>query len=81
MVVLVCCDRPLTSVTGCWKWCITTMSQADFSPRCRENLAGQQPARLADWRLDHNLRTACKADVPQLCSDALQAKEPQVQCA
>jgi Cysteine rich repeat len=55
--------------------------QADFSPRCRDNLAGQQPARLADWRLDHNLRTACKGDVPQLCSDALQAKEPQVQSA
>ena len=57
--------------------CLTT-SQADFSPRCRENLAGQQPARLADWRLDHNLRTACKADVPQHCSDELRAKEPQV---
>jgi Cysteine rich repeat len=55
--------------------------QADFSPRCRDNLAGQQPARLADWRLDHNLRTACKGDVPRLCSEALQAKEPQVQRA
>lgn len=52
--------------------------QADFSERCRSNLAGQQPSRLANWRLDHNLRSACEEEVPQICADQLEVRSPQV---
>ena len=37
--------------------------QADYSPDCVTQLANQQQRRVKDWRLDYELRQACKADV------------------
>ena len=38
---------------------------ADFSGACREHLARGQLRRVKDWRLDYDLRQACKEDVPK----------------
>jgi len=38
---------------------------ADFSGACREQLARGQARRVKDWRLDYDLRMACKEDVPK----------------
>ncbi|KAK9821811.1 hypothetical protein WJX81_008502 [Elliptochloris bilobata] len=43
---------------------------ADLSGACREHLARGQLRRVRDWRLDYDLRLACKDDVPKVCAAA-----------
>ena len=38
---------------------------ADYGAACRDQLAAQQERRARDWRLDYDLRVACKDDVPK----------------
>ncbi len=38
----------------------------DYSAGCKEQLAAQQSKRVRDWRLDYDLRQACKEDVPKV---------------
>ena len=44
--------------------------QADYSPDCVQQLSNQQQRRVKDWRLDYELRQACKADVATVCPPA-----------
>ena len=45
------------------------IESADYSARCRDQLSTQQARRVTDWRLDYDLRQACKDDVPKVgCS-------------
>ena len=51
-----------------WACCADRLPhvQADYSPDCVQQLASQQLRRVKDWRLDFELRQACKADVAQV---------------
>ena len=40
----------------------------DYRPGCRDQLSAQQARRVSDWRLDYDLRQACKDDVPKVSS-------------
>ena len=55
----------------CSTACCRRPGYADFSGACRDQLARGQARRVRDWRLDYDLRLACKDDVPrvrpQLC--------------
>ena len=42
------------------------IESADYSAACREQLGAQQERRVRDWRLDYDLRTACRNDVPKV---------------
>ena len=37
--------------------------QGDFSQECAAQMSNQQMRRVKDWRLDYDLRMACKGDV------------------
>ncbi len=43
------------------------IESADYRPACRDQLSAQQARRISDWRLDYDLRQACKDDVPKVC--------------
>ena len=47
------------------------IESADYSAACREQLGAQQERRVRDWRLDYDLRTACRNDVPKVTFFAL----------
>ncbi len=38
----------------------------DYRQGCRDQLSAQQARRVSDWRLDYDLRQACKDDVPKV---------------
>ena len=42
------------------------IESADYRPGCRDQLSSQQQRRIQDWRLDYDLRQACKDDVPKV---------------
>lgn len=44
--------------------------QVRFSPKCRSNISVQQRRRMADWRLDFNLRKNCAGNVKEFCNDS-----------
>ncbi|CAK0736969.1 hypothetical protein CVIRNUC_000833 [Coccomyxa viridis] len=46
------------------------IESADYRPGCRDQLSSQQQRRIQDWRLDYDLRQACKDDVPKVCTGA-----------
>ena len=50
--------------------------QADYSPDCVQQLSNQQQRRIKDWRLDYELRQACKADVATVRPPAWLSAEP-----
>ena len=37
--------------------------QVEFTPACKKELTAQEERRVKDWRLDYDLRLACKEDV------------------
>ncbi len=45
---------------------LSHIESADYSTGCRDQLAAQQARRVKDWRLDYDLRQACKDDVPKV---------------
>lgn len=45
---------------------LSHIESADYSTGCRDQLAAQQVRRVSDWRLDYDLRQACKEDVPKV---------------
>lgn len=45
---------------------LSHIEAADYSTGCRDQLAAQQARRVKDWRLDYDLRQACKEDVPKV---------------
>ena len=45
---------------------LSAAGYADFSGACRDQLARGQARRVRDWRLDYDLRLACKDDVPRV---------------
>ncbi|KAK9865562.1 hypothetical protein WJX84_005695, partial [Apatococcus fuscideae] len=44
--------------------------RVEFTPACKKELTAQEERRVKDWRLDYDLRQACKEDVPQVCAAA-----------
>jgi hypothetical protein len=42
------------------------MESTDYTAACKEQLSKQQERRIRDWRLDYDLRQACKEDVPKV---------------
>lgn len=40
--------------------------QVEFTPACKKELTAQEERRVKDWRLDYDLRQACKEDVPKV---------------
>ncbi|CAL5218414.1 g90 [Coccomyxa viridis] len=42
----------------------------DYRQSCQDQLSAQQARRVSDWRLDYDLRQACKDDVPKVCTGA-----------
>ena len=40
--------------------------QVEFTPACKKELTAQEDRRVKDWRLDYDLRLACKEDVPKV---------------
>lgn len=45
---------------------LSHVEAGDYSAGCKEQLAAQQSKRVRDWRLDYDLRQACKEDVPKV---------------
>ncbi|KAK9867536.1 hypothetical protein WJX84_008718 [Apatococcus fuscideae] len=44
--------------------------RVEFTPACKKELTAQEERRVKDWRLDYDLRLACKEDVPKVCASA-----------
>lgn len=42
------------------------VQQKDYSAQCTVELKRQQERRVRDWRLDYDLRNACRGDVPKV---------------
>ncbi len=42
------------------------IESGDYRQGCRDQLSAQQARRVSDWRLDYDLRQACKDDVPKV---------------
>ena len=42
------------------------IESGDYRQACRDQLSAQQARRVSDWRLDYDLRQACKDDVPKV---------------
>ena len=45
-------------------------SKKDFGESCRQEVASYEHRASKDYRLNYRLRTACKADMSELCKDA-----------
>ena len=50
---------------------LARIESADYRPGCRDQLSSQQQRRMQDWRLDYDLRQACKDDVPKVLPASL----------
>lgn len=53
-------------------------SEKDFSRSCKEEVREYENGAASDYRLNHRLSKACKADVDSLCASACNAEEGQM---
>eukprot|EP00884_Botryococcus_braunii_P022595 jgi/Botrbrau1/9019/Bobra.0148s0119.1 len=54
---------------------LTNAEKSYYSRTCREQLGRQVERRVKDWRLDYDLRNACREDVGKVCAEARKTED------
>jgi Golgi apparatus protein 1 len=56
---------------------VSNSDKVDFTEACKDQLTSQQKKRVRDHRMDYDLRTGCKNDVPKVCAGEIKEEDKE----